>query len=141
MAFLALTILIDEVFPYWQVIAGVLGAVLLFLTCGFFVRSFVTLHRYTSPVNALSSSSFNVTKYKKSLKTMVIFLIWLLLCYIPLITAPYIGFNNENSKTSLIFYQVAMVVFQVHSCISPLIYIVRLADLRQTCKEAILRCC
>lgn len=121
----------------------VIGLLLLFITSAFYIRSFLALRRHTKCVRVLpdntAQNSFNCQKYKRSLKTMVIILAWLIVCYIPLLFGNYKSTNKESTKFSVIFLHVCLILFGVNSCTNPLIYLLRFTDIRSAAGNVILK--
>ena len=80
----------DRVYNNSYAIDCSLVSVLLSVISFFYIKSFRALHLYTVQVqaqqpNPLAAGNFDVFRYKKTLKTMVIVLACLLLCCVPLV--------------------------------------------------------
>lgn len=133
------TIVIDSLYVHHRVIGAVTGSVMLISTFLFYVKSFTTLRRYKCQVHAFqrnqSHGAFDVEIYKKSLKTMVIILLWLLACYLPLLFTQYIAYRFGATKISFLGVQIGKALFVFNSCTNPIIYIIRFSDLRQTIRQ------
>jgi len=103
---------------------------LLLITCTFYIKSFITLHRYTSQVHAQqpnpSQGNFDVVKYKKTLKTMVAILGCFLLCLVPGVVSMFAIIAYGFSKEVALLSAIALVIFRLN----PVIYLARFTDIR-----------
>jgi len=121
-----------------EIISGIIGLIVLLVICTFYIKSFITLHRYTQQVQAQqpnpSQGNFDVVKYRKTLKTMVAILGCLVLCQLPLLCvfmfAKYLSFLNQK-----IFSHVTIIVLGLNSSLNPVIYLIRFTDIRQACRH------
>jgi len=139
MAFLSVIVSFGVSFLYWNLLAGVLGLLIFLFICAFYFKSFIALRRYVSLIdnqqNNTSQSSFDATKYKKSLNTMVIILVWLLVCFVPLLSMQYVLVKVGLTKVAIVTENFSAVIFGVNSCTNPIIYIWRFTDVRNACRE------
>jgi len=114
--------------------------ILITITCSFYLKSFMTLHRYTSvQVQAQqpnpSHGNFDVVKYRKTLKTMVTILGCYLVCCVPFFAA-FVAFNlDDHNIWSVNTALLGFLVFGANSSINPVIYLTRFKDVRQECKN------
>lgn len=135
---------IDYFFERRRMFGAMLGISLLCVILVFYVKSFNALYRYKGKINVLhrhpSQNKFRVRKFQKSLITMVIILVWLLVCYAPLLIAQYISFKIGATKISFLGIQVGKVMFVVNSFTNPIIYVVRFTDLRHAILQLLERC-
>lgn len=127
---------------HWRLISGVTGLLILSITSGFYTKSFLSLHRHSSQVhnqqsNTSQQPNFDASKYRKSLNTMVMILVWLLVCSSVMVVAPSAVANYEPNEFSKIIYFTSIVVFSINSCTTPVIYIVRFTDIRNACRETV----
>jgi len=140
--FIALVFHVDTISPYWRLITVAFGIAILLLATVLYVKSFKALYRYTAQVNPpkLSNSSsqplqnnansFNAIKYKKSLKTMLVVLLWLLVCFFPLLISQYFLLYAGVGKVSITLLYFCFLLFSTDSLTNPIIYIVRFTDIR-----------
>lgn len=133
-----------KVFRYDRLVYGVAGILFLSCTAGLYVKCFISLHHLNTSrvhsqqgVNSNSlQNSFNATKYKKSLNTMIIILASLLVCCIPFLCAQYFIYIR-STENSVMFLFLATLLFCLNSLTNPLIYIIRFKDLRNACRETL----
>jgi len=131
----------DLIFPYYKYITAVIGGLFLLTICTLYSKSLVALHRLSTRIYAQghgsSLSNFDVTKYKKSLNTMIMVLMFLLVCVIPLASSACLDAIREPTKLSVVFQLSAFVIFNLNSCLNPIIYAIRFTDIRNACKECL----
>lgn len=123
-------------------IQGFFGMTCLVAITTFYVRSFRSLYGYTlqlQPQQANEESSFNLKKYRKSLKTMLMILVCLVVCYMPVLGSSFVWKMSKNIDFNVIFQDYALLAFALNSSINPLIYLARFKDIRKACRQ-ILRC-
>ena len=117
--------------------------VFLLTICVFYIKSFRALHLYTVEVHAQQpnplAGNFDVVRYKKILKTMVLVLACLLLCYLPLVCVLMSAKILDKRKEEFPLYFTSMTLMCLNSSINPVIYLVRFTDIRNACRE-IWRC-
>lgn len=123
-------------FPFFVIL------LMISITC--YTKSYRTLHIYTrqvhsgeEPSHLPSSYGFNVARYKKTLKTMLLLLASLLLSFFPAVCAVLarivFGFRHEM----VFLYFASLMLWGIDSSTNPVVYLVRLADIRQAFKEAL----
>lgn len=119
--------------PYWRRIGGMLGLTTLLLTTMFYIISFFKLRQTSMQVRSELSNpiqaGFNVIKYKKSLNTMLFILLWLLICYVPMLCGSFYG--SRDTKEFFLLFQFTLIIFGVNSFTNPIIYVIRFRDIRQ----------
>ncbi|XP_031552568.1 beta-1 adrenergic receptor-like, partial [Actinia tenebrosa] len=113
---------------------------LLLITCVFYIKSFRALHLYTVQVHAQQPNplaiNFDVVRYKKTLKTMLLVLACLLICYVPSICAFSMWKMLDNRKGELVVYFTTITLICLNSSINPIIYLIRFADIRNAISKA-----
>lgn len=120
-------------YPYSQLLSFVTGLLLLLSTFYFYTKSYLTLRRcVTTQQDSNLQNSFNCQKYKRSLNTMVIILLWLLMCYMPLLCAVLRLSHTGTTTFSYFINKLTVILFYVNSCTNPIIYVTRFRDIRQT---------
>ena len=111
----------------------------LITTCVFYIKSFRALHLYTVQVHAQQANplagNFDVDRYKKTLKTMLVVLACLLLCYLPLGLALVLRRILNNQKEILIVNVISLSLMGLSSSINPVIYLTKFADIRDACRK------
>ena len=109
------------------------------ITCVFYAKLFKTLHLYTMQVQAQQPNplvgNFDVVRYKKTLKTMIIVLGCYLLCCVPVTCAASAMTALQFSKETALLQTTAAIVYGLNSSINPVIYVIRFPDIRSTCRE------
>lgn len=83
-------------------------------------------------------SNFDVSKYQKSLKTMIIVLVTIMAFYTPYFIAliVYVASSNERENAFISQYAVwAEVLMFANSTINPVVYLWRMRDLREAVKS------
>lgn len=134
---------IKELALYWRPLSALMGLLVLLLTCVFYTKSFLSLRRYTAQVSAelqqYSHSTFNVTKYRRTLKTMIIALCCFLICFLPILFTfvfmRYIGTRRDT----LVLIMLSFVIYTLSSSINPIIYVIRFKDIRKSCQKTLKR--
>lgn len=133
--------LVGVLFQHRRQLVLFIGSMIALATIVFYSKSFLALYQHTSRVNLpqhnSAQSNFNTQKYKRTLNTMVMTLVWLVFCYIPLLFAIYNLSKSESSKFSLIFLFVGLILFSINSCTNPLIYLLRFRDMRCAAKQVL----
>jgi len=111
----------------------------LFFTLIVYILLLIKLYRYTLQVQAqqlnLSNGSFDIVKYKRTLKTMVAILVCYVVCCAPavfVITGH--EFLEEYNDIELSLYIIGYLTFGAISFIDPIIYLTRFKDIPQECK-------
>ena len=109
------------------------------ITCVFYAKLFKTLHLYTMQVQAQQPNplvgNFDVVRYKKTLKTMIIVLGCYLLCCVPVTCAMSAMTALQLTKETALLQTTAAVVYGLNSSINPVIYVIRFPDIRSACRE------
>jgi len=125
---------IEWLFRNWRLGSGIMGVLMFSTTLVFYIKAFINLRRYTR-LHALHN--FNAARYKKSLNTMAMVLVWLFVCCIPLLSTQYILAKSEYNKFYGILDYTSVVVYSINSCTNPVIFFVRFTDIRDACRENI----
>ncbi|XP_031555561.1 melanocyte-stimulating hormone receptor-like [Actinia tenebrosa] len=118
-----------------------LGLLLLSTIC-FYVNAYRGLrhigHTVHPPQPNQLQSTFNVLKYRKTLKTMVIVLVCLLLCFAPFICSLVVIVSYGVSTATITFAFACLTLLALHSSINPVIYIIGFRDIRRQVRKQIL---
>ncbi|XP_031563900.1 beta-4C adrenergic receptor-like [Actinia tenebrosa] len=124
---------------------GIFGSIV-FTICLFTIifcysKSFRALKVYCNQTNpqgshqgsneATPSNAIDVLKYKKLLKTMVLILGLVLICYLPLLVI-FITFEQKGDPEP-IFSITMLSIVGLNSTLNPIIYLVRMRDIRRAC--------
>lgn len=119
-------------------ILGTFGLLALLAISTFYFLSFRCLYKFSLQVE-LNHNAFDVQKYRKSLKTMMIIFVCLLLSYVPLICMPFLRIYlvEGNHKFGTVFYGYATISLGLNSTVNPLVYIVRFQDIRKACRQTL----
>lgn len=113
--------------------------------------SYKTLNSYCEQIQSNSQQSvgngIDVIKYRKLLKTMLMIVMTIFLCYFPLLICFIVmivpgNYDSENFRLSMskwgLHTLTAMVtVMTLNSFFNPIIYITRMKDLRQACIQTL----
>lgn len=120
----------------WGTIASAIGFPIFIATLSLHIMSFLNLQRYTSRVHAQrltqqqnSSSNFDVAKYKRTLKTMLIIFGCLAVCCIPVLSAPLV-LRFSSVKLNFIYQNLSVIFFSLNSSLNPVIYVIAFRDIR-----------
>jgi len=119
---------------------GCIGIGCVIITCIFYVLSFKSLHRYTAQIqpqqNGQPQGTFDLKKYRKTLKTMLIILISLVVCYTPFLLSPFlIILGTFNIDFYIVFFNLSATIFALNSSVNPFIYLIRFTEVRQSCRQ------
>ena len=141
-----------RIFPHSYVFTfifvSILAIVLLAVTSVCYFKSFRELHLYTVQVHAQQQNqlagNFDVVRYKKTLKTMLVILACILLCFVPIICSmaavSALGFRKET----IVSHEISLLFLALSSSINPVIYLIRFTDIRIACRQMLeklkLRC-
>jgi hypothetical protein len=122
------------------VVGSLISFILFSITCTFYIKAFRALHLYTVQVHAQQPNplpgNFDVVRYKRTLKTMLVVLGCFLLCYVPIIfSLASMVFGVRKEKEWLIFFFLTLTAMGLNSSINPVIYFVRFTDIRNACRE------
>jgi hypothetical protein len=113
--------------------------VLLSITCIFYIKAFRALHLYTVQVHAQQPNplpgNFDVVRYKKTLKTMLVVLGCLLLCYVPILCVIVPWAFQEIRKEAIVLLISSLTFGGLNSSINPVIYLIRFTDIRNACRQ------
>lgn len=138
---------VPVIYPYYPYFASGLCFLYISLTCWFYVKSCITLHRYTSQVqtqqpNSLPHENFDVAKYRKTLKTMM-----LLFCCFVLLNMVVMCFytavlvmDNIPSDWVIECSAYLLTLYGFNACINPVVYMIRFTDIRMNCLLTLKRC-
>jgi hypothetical protein len=85
--------------------------------------------------NGNEQPSIDVTKYKRILKTMLLILSLVLICYIPLfiVLIRIFLFGISYGMSTHILTYAALTISEMNSALNPIIYTMRMKDIRQAC--------
>jgi hypothetical protein len=129
-----------EKLSYIFLVIGSCGSLLLLsITCTFYIKAFRALHLYTVQVHAQQPNplpgNFDVARYKKTLKTMLVVLGCLLLCHVPIMCSLVATFFVRKEKEWVFLFFVTLTVMGLNSSINPVIYFKRFTDIRNACRQ------
>lgn len=85
-----------------------------------------------------AKSNFDVSKYQKSLKTMIIVLVTIMAFYTPYFIALVVHVASSNERENIFIYQYAVlaeVLMFANSTVNPVVYLWRMRDLREAVKS------
>jgi len=123
------------------VFIGTFGTVLFITICVFYLLSFKTLRQYTSQIqsheNGQQAGTFNVQKYRKTLKTMLIILFSITFSVVFVLATSFLWIMTKNNafRSNIIFNNFAIMCFAFSSSTNPLIYLIRFKDIRHSCRQ------
>lgn len=137
--FLPFVVSIQQV-NQWQSVLASLGLVQVFIICTFYIMAFVALKRYTSQINAMEPSSsnnnFDVVKYRKTFKKMLVILGCFLACFAPAILTYAVAFQIlGTTRVTVILSRLSFTILTVNSSINPVIYLVWFKDIRLASRQ------
>ena len=105
-----------------------------------YVKSFRALKEHCAQINpqqeycnTAERFCVNITKYRKVLITMAWLFAFILGCYMPMLCMIIvISFTEIKADVSAIF-SLALTAVYVNSCINPIVYMVRIEEIREAC--------
>lgn len=143
---LSLPFALTSIFPQYQAHVPTLTCflgILLVITCCSYVNAYRALHHaacrriHVQQPNELQGT-FNILKYRKTLKTMVTVLVCLLLCFVPFICSLVVIVSYGVSFKTLSFTFASLTLLALHSSANPIIYIISFRDIRRRVNKLIL---
>lgn len=113
---------------------------LLVISCCFYANAYRAVHghacRRIHPQQP--NEGINIMKYRKTLKTMVIVLVCLMLCFAPFICSLVVMVSYGVTFTSLSLAFASLTLMALHSSVNPVIYVISFRDVRCRVKKQIL---
>ncbi|XP_031565951.1 melanocyte-stimulating hormone receptor-like [Actinia tenebrosa] len=148
LAFLLALFIANVPFLVINIISSLVLSVLLTTIIVCYSMAFYTLKKLTSSVSSSSqqpdeeSTNFDVSKYRRSLNTMLLVLMTTLLMYFPYF-ASAVTYSIKNGETvdqnsySVISYEMlstSELIIAMNSTVNPLLYLWRMQDIREAVK-------
>ena len=138
-AFASSTRIFPHLYVFTYIFVSILAIVLLAVASVCYFKSFRELHLYTVQVHTQQQNqlagNFDVVRYKKTLKTMLMILACILLCFVPIICSlaavSAIGYRKET----IVSHELSIRFLALSSSINPVIYLIRFTDIRIACRQ------
>lgn len=120
---------------------GISKCLLVTVVC--YAMSFQTLKKYCAQVGpqqsrpnraSHSTACIHIIKYRKLLKTMLIILIFIIICFSILAITSYL-ILLKNQRRSLLWG--FMTIASLNSIVNPVVYLLRMRDIRQACRRSL----
>ena len=118
---------------YWTLIPLPVLSISLTTTFASYFEVFRVLRRHQKQIRAQTRSAwtvFNMKKYKKSVFTMLYVLAMFLVCYIPFLTVMAVRIMVGYNSLIKMAYEWGATVVYLNSTLNPLLYWIRMQDIR-----------
>lgn len=118
---------------YWTLVPLPVLAVTLTTTFVAYIKVFRVLRRHQRQIQSQTRSAWegvNMSKYKKSVITMVYLLVMFLVCYTPFLTAMAVRFLAGYSPGVKMAYEWGATIVYLNSSLNPVVYWFRMQEIR-----------
>lgn len=136
----AVSLFLADTDRYWTLVPLPVLAVTLTTTFVAYIKVFKVLRRHQKQIQSQTRSAWegvNIRKYKKSVITMVYLLAMFLVCYTPFLMAMAVRLLVGYSSGVKMAYEWGATIVYLNSSLNPLVYWLRMQDIRLATYNAI----